>query len=85
MRSWSPTAANGGAYDDARRRRPTDTGDDPAPQLRHSTLATPHVDEGTGAAQIATMNFIVFVDDPTHRRWVLERAANRRRQSIPPV
>ncbi len=30
--------------------------------------------EGMGAAQIATMNFVVFVDDPTHRRWVLDRA-----------
>lgn len=30
--------------------------------------------EGTGGAQIATMNFIVFVDDAAHRPWVLERA-----------
>ncbi len=29
---------------------------------------------GSGAASIATMNFIVFVDDPAHREWVLERA-----------
>ena len=30
--------------------------------------------EGSGAsARVATMNFVVFVDDPTHRQWVLER------------
>ena len=29
---------------------------------------------GAGSAAIATMNFIVFVDDPAHREWVLERA-----------
>ena len=30
--------------------------------------------EGSGAsARIATMNFVVFVDDPAHREWVLER------------
>ena len=29
---------------------------------------------GSGSAAIATMNFIVFVDDPAHREWVLERA-----------
>ncbi|MBD5656101.1 MAG: glucose-6-phosphate dehydrogenase assembly protein OpcA, partial [Candidatus Eremiobacteraeota bacterium] len=28
-----------------------------------------------GAARVATMNFVVFVDDPSHREWVLERAA----------
>jgi glucose-6-phosphate dehydrogenase assembly protein OpcA len=27
------------------------------------------------AARVATMNFVVFVDDPAHRCWVLERAA----------
>ena len=26
------------------------------------------------APRIATMNFVVFVDDPAHREWVLERA-----------
>jgi glucose-6-phosphate dehydrogenase assembly protein OpcA len=26
-------------------------------------------------ARVATLNFIVFVDDPAHRGWVLERAA----------
>ncbi len=30
--------------------------------------------EGTGGAQIATMNFVVFIDDEAHRPWVLERA-----------
>jgi glucose-6-phosphate dehydrogenase assembly protein OpcA len=30
---------------------------------------------GTGVAtRVATLNFVVFVDDPTHREWVLERA-----------
>jgi glucose-6-phosphate dehydrogenase assembly protein OpcA len=29
---------------------------------------------GSNAASVATMNFIVFVDDPAHREWVLERA-----------
>ena len=28
----------------------------------------------SGSASVATMNFIVFVDDPAHREWVLERA-----------
>lgn len=27
-----------------------------------------------GAARVATMNFVVFIDDPAHRAWVLERA-----------
>jgi glucose-6-phosphate dehydrogenase assembly protein OpcA len=27
-----------------------------------------------GSARVATMNFIVFVDDAAHREWVLERA-----------
>ncbi len=27
-----------------------------------------------GSARVATMNFVVFVDDPAHREWVLERA-----------
>lgn len=30
--------------------------------------------DGAGSARVATMNFIVFVDDPAHREWVLERA-----------
>ncbi len=29
---------------------------------------------GEGSARVATMNFVVFVDDPAHREWVLERA-----------
>jgi len=29
---------------------------------------------GAGSARVATMNFVVFVDDPAHREWVLERA-----------
>jgi len=38
--------------------------------LRESRVAgTPPV-----AAQVATMNFVVFIDDPGHRTWVLERA-----------
>ncbi len=27
------------------------------------------------AARVATLNFVIFVDDPAHRCWVLERAA----------
>jgi glucose-6-phosphate dehydrogenase assembly protein OpcA len=30
--------------------------------------------EGSPGASIVTMNFVVFVDDPAHRSWVLERA-----------
>ena len=31
--------------------------------------------EGSGASsRVATLNFVVFVDDPAHRQWVLERA-----------
>jgi glucose-6-phosphate dehydrogenase assembly protein OpcA len=30
---------------------------------------------GDAAARVATLNFVVFVDDPAHRSWVLERAA----------
>ncbi len=29
----------------------------------------------TVLAQVATMNFVVFIDDPAHRAWVIERAA----------
>lgn len=28
-----------------------------------------------GAARVATVNFVVFIDDASHRGWVLERAA----------
>ena len=30
--------------------------------------------DGSGSARVATINFVVFVDDPEHRAWVLERA-----------
>jgi glucose-6-phosphate dehydrogenase assembly protein OpcA len=39
-------------------------------RLRESRGAT-----AVAAAQVATMNFVVFIDDPAHRAWVLERAA----------
>jgi len=42
-------------------------------QLRRSRQET---NEGRAScARGATMNFVVFVDDPQHRSWVLERAA----------
>jgi glucose-6-phosphate dehydrogenase assembly protein OpcA len=31
--------------------------------------------ESDAAARVATLNFVVFIDDPAHRDWVLERAA----------
>ncbi len=43
-------------------------------ELRRSRHATADGRPAT-AARVATMNFVVFVDDPTHREWVLERAA----------
>ena len=43
-------------------------------QLQRSRLASA-VDRTHAAASAATMNFLVFVDDPNHRSWVLERAA----------
>ncbi|GAC1615304.1 MAG: hypothetical protein NVS4B5_04870 [Vulcanimicrobiaceae bacterium] len=42
-------------------------------QLRQSRAAT--ADFRYVAARVAMMNFVVFVDDPQHRQWVLERAA----------
>jgi glucose-6-phosphate dehydrogenase assembly protein OpcA len=30
--------------------------------------------ESDAAARVATLNFVVFIDDPDHRAWVLERA-----------
>ena len=41
-------------------------------QLRQARAATGNAD---GAARVATMNFVVFIDDPAHRAWVVERAA----------
>ena len=41
--------------------------------LRRSRATT--ADFRSTAARVATMNFVVFVDDPQHRQWVLERAA----------
>ncbi len=42
-------------------------------ELRRSRRA--FAAEGSdAAARVATLNFIVFVDDPAHRSWVLERA-----------
>ncbi|MFY9780270.1 MAG: glucose-6-phosphate dehydrogenase assembly protein OpcA [Candidatus Baltobacteraceae bacterium] len=32
-------------------------------------------DRKSATARIATMNFVIFVDDPAHRSWVVERAA----------
>jgi glucose-6-phosphate dehydrogenase assembly protein OpcA len=43
-------------------------------QLRKSRLAAA-VDRSLAATSVAMLNFLVFVDDPTHREWVLERAA----------
>ena len=40
--------------------------------LRKSRLSI--ADGRASAARAATMNFVVFVDDPEHRAWVLERA-----------
>lgn len=42
-------------------------------QLRKSRQSTAPA-KGAAAMRVATMNFVVFVDDPTHREWVLERA-----------
>jgi glucose-6-phosphate dehydrogenase assembly protein OpcA len=39
-------------------------------RIRKSTSGTSH---GL-APRVATLNFVVFVDDPSHREWVLERA-----------
>ena len=41
-------------------------------QLRRSRAET--ADFRASAARVAAMNFVVFVDDPGHRAWVLERA-----------
>lgn len=45
--------------------------------LRESRAASaaPGDRDSAPTVQAATMNFVVFVDDPTHRSWVLERAA----------
>ena len=43
-------------------------------QLRRSRLAAA-AERAESAASVAMLNFLVFVDDPTHREWVLERAA----------
>jgi glucose-6-phosphate dehydrogenase assembly protein OpcA len=43
-------------------------------QLRQSRLAAA-ADLKGGAASVSLLNFLVFVDDPAHREWVLERAA----------
>jgi len=43
-------------------------------QLRQSRQAMSGTG-GDGAPRVATMNFLVFVDDPAHREWVLERAS----------
>ncbi len=42
-------------------------------RLRESRSASSD-DVALAAAQVATMNFVVFIDDPAHRSWVLERA-----------
>jgi len=42
-------------------------------QLRQARAAS--ASEAEGATRVVTMNFVVFVDDPAHREWVLERAA----------
>lgn len=42
-------------------------------QLRRSRIAAA-VDRADSTASVAMLNFLVFVDDPTHRAWVLERA-----------
>jgi glucose-6-phosphate dehydrogenase assembly protein OpcA len=43
-------------------------------QLRRSREAVTEDEQGV-ASRVATMNFIVFVDDPHHRQWVVKRAA----------
>ncbi len=44
-------------------------------RLRESRVALGGGDDvAGGAAHVATMNFVVFIDDPAHRAWVLERA-----------
>ena len=40
-------------------------------ELRRSRTS---LESGEGGARVATLNFVVFVDDPQHRPWVLERA-----------
>ncbi len=42
-------------------------------QLRRSRQET--IEGRAAGARTAVMNFVVFVDDPQHRAWVLERAA----------
>jgi glucose-6-phosphate dehydrogenase assembly protein OpcA len=42
-------------------------------QLRRTRTVASEGEIGSGA-RVATLNFIVFVDDPEHRPWVLERA-----------
>jgi glucose-6-phosphate dehydrogenase assembly protein OpcA len=42
-------------------------------QLRTARAAS--AGNADGAARVATINFVVFVDDPSHREWVLYRAA----------
>ncbi len=42
-------------------------------RLQESRREAAAADEA-GSARVATMNFVVFVDDPAHREWVLERA-----------
>jgi glucose-6-phosphate dehydrogenase assembly protein OpcA len=49
-----------------------DTLDDVASILER--LCKSRAGAGPGAAVAATMNFVVFIDDDAHRRWVLERA-----------
>ena len=43
-------------------------------QLKRSRLAS-GIERVPASASVAIMNFLVFVDDPHHRTWVLERAA----------
>jgi glucose-6-phosphate dehydrogenase assembly protein OpcA len=42
---------------------------------RSRALPVAHAGADAGVAFVATLNFIVFVDDAAHRPWVLERAS----------
>ncbi len=54
-----------------------DSFDDISPILEELRRIRKHsgADQQGLAPRVATLNFVVFVDDPSHREWVLERAA----------
>jgi len=52
-----------------------DSTTDVASILDHLRRSRPSTADGrAAAARVAAINFVVFVDDPQHRQWVLERA-----------